>query len=983
MFSSASSHRSTQLAPAAGLLLSLLLPLFRIHVRSDGIPSRAHAGQIHGDVTDMSGSAPSLNLSGTDWSAFDINQGIPTKHGIIVVYTPDDPLDAQNAFPIQATGATVTLWPDRAAAPLAPCTRVPDPPGPPLLSNANARTCVYTVGFDRVTIYYYGQLQVGVSVRYTIAGLTPAIAGPTFVTFDSDAPKISGAQPPAPKPTTGRISARLVLVLDKSGSMAWSSHPLDPGCGGYDDPPAPGCGPSRWAVLKNAVNAMLTVASAYNIASDQVAVAAFSDVVPPQNTIGLTFLAANAISNTRTLVNTTLQPGGATSIGQGLKTHESQIQPVAPGTRTQLVLLFTDGDQNTAPFVVFNGNHMLLNPVSNDLLGTTTEYAAAPGTPPANTDTAMVCPFALRADAPNAPLGTVFIDGIATRRCKGVGNTALSVNPEEPALMQWFLQVLNKALLGDKLEVASVQSGTIVAPVPLPPAPFPGASDTKTFTISAMDRAFTVLLTTGGKNRVAGSVTLTKDGETFDLTNSPGIQVEQGPGYLSATLRAPFITAGGKKVNGKGTWTLHIGPVFRDSLRYNLFVNVDNRTIASDFTAIQPTPGVGHPILLTARLVEGGSPITGLPSGSVKAILGGPGSGLGNVLSAAQIAPIALGPADTLNAAARKAKAMLGSAQLRPAILAALLPVSAPSITLQEVSPGTYQANYANTNAEGIYPITFVADFQTPDNGRVTRIFSLTRYVPITVDQPATQSTAITTAISPCPYAGGCFSITLKLKDNHGNLAGPGKTPLLFIPAGQGVLLGPIVDNLNGSYTLRVGSNRPVGAPIGISYGDTPINILPQPSGGGGGIVVVLPYAGVTHFTNALGLKDGLVVGVVFGHHLTDRVTAEAEGGVTFTKAGTQSGRVVQLLGNLRWVVMTPSGGGVVPHVTAGAGYALFRGFGTNDQAFLYQAGVGATFKVGNRLGLRIDARTLRIAAVSGAGATTNYQGTLGLVWRF
>jgi hypothetical protein len=196
-----------------------------------------------------------------------------------------------------------------------------------------------------------------------------------------------------------------------------------------------------------------------------------------------------------------------------------------------------------------------------------------------------------------------------------------------------------------------------------------------------------------------------------------------------------------------------------------------------------------------------------------------------------------------------------------------------------------------------------------------------------------------------------------------------------------GTFLTPLVDHVNGIYSrvlqYDVTKDRPVitgsvqGKPL-------PSEKLFK------SWELVLPYAGATFFDNALGLDDGFVLGARLGYRVTNQFTIQGEGGVTFAdNQSGQSGRVIQLLANLRYDVKPLQVGGWSPFVTAGVGAAFLRGFGTNDSAFAWQAGVGATYQVKATFGLRGEARLLGLGSVLQAGSTTNYQVTAGLVWWF
>src|SRR2546422_476794 len=318
-------------------------------------PRPVRFAAIFGDVSKNSGSHPELNMAGDAWEQFDANQGVPspTKQGIVVVYTPTAPADI-NAFEIQTNASTqITLRPGNPPTVEQTCTKVTAPPD---LSHATEGKCFYQITYDRVHIYYMGQLKVGEAIHYTIDGLLPATGAGVFQKFDSDAPKPPGTGPQPlvpPKPIAGRIPARLMLVLDVSPSMAWSTHPSTTGCGDWVDAnTTPGCAPSRWNVLGRSVDAALTIASAYTLPGDQVALSPFGGVVSATKSTPLTDLNPGTIAAIRTFVTAPLEAINATSIGAGLEQFSNDFKPKPATERNQVVLLFTDGDQNTAPFVV-------------------------------------------------------------------------------------------------------------------------------------------------------------------------------------------------------------------------------------------------------------------------------------------------------------------------------------------------------------------------------------------------------------------------------------------------------------------------------------------------------------------------------------------------------------------------------------------------------------------------------------------------------
>jgi hypothetical protein len=813
------------------------------------------AETINADVSENSGSRPHLNADASDWADFDTALGYLNKGGLSVQYE-----GIAVGFPLSFHPRTtsVRLRPGSACKlPDCECENDSEPELedcyidcqciaieltdvgcleqlPQKLTSDNFGQCFYRRPLHNnkaIEIYYMGRFPTGEPIRYTISGLKSASSGTDVTDFDSD--NILPDKPPSPS-IPGRIPARLVLVLDRSGSMNWSSKPYDKGdndipCNRFGSPP-PGCEPARWEVLSAAVNAMLSVADAYLLPGDEIAVAPFSNTVDPTEVVPRQNLDHTTITSIRHLVDR-LSPSGTTSIGAGLLHFEDDVQPVPPGTRNQTVLLFTDGDQNRAPYVEVRNGRLKTNGAG---------YADGSGTEgdgdDSDTEKVRVCPFALRADNPGGALGTQFNNDIARARCEGVVFTTNSIDPAKPHLIEYFLEILNKTLIGDKLEIATVNSGRVEQPIVLT---MTGASqDSENFVISRQDQAFTVLMAWAERGNFLRTATLVKDGVEFSLhAQSLNGQVYGDDTHAAITLREPLCNEAGECVEGAGEWTLHFTPSFKvsNTFNYSFIVTTDNATLASTYRASQPTVGVGQPLSLEVELSEAGEPLTGLPEGSITALVAGPGSGLGNLLSASDAQPVSQPEDDdVIGAAGRKAAAMLANPAQRDALLEALIAGAAQTVTLTETERGRYTGSLTDTGAEGIYQVRFLVDGETPDNGRFTRTFTLTRYVPVVPDPDATKNTVSVASIPECPLPGGCFAITLKPQDSAGNLLGPGKSPLFSVPGDVELL--NIVDELNGAFTLKVGYPEGVTGNPGIDiYG---VEVVPEvPGAPDGGIL--------------------------------------------------------------------------------------------------------------------------------------------------
>lgn len=740
------------------------------------------AAPVSVDLSDLGGSSP--YWEGSAWSSIDANLIHPNKGGIVLAYQIPD----FAAYPINSGSATVTLRPSADPGSQINCINAPPPSAPtkPQLGN-----CYYQVIFNQIHIYYMGNLKAGEAIAYSVSGLISADpANFTFDNFDST------SQPADMVPEAGRKAARLVLVLDKSGSMEWSARPFHPGCDVYDPPP-PGCEPARWDILSRAVDQTLAVAKAYAIPSDKFAVALFDSSVAAQNRFDFSTINPVTVNDFMSKLGM-VNPSGSTSIGSGMEAFEPELNSGDIAALNQVLLLFTDGDQNESPYLVSNGDELLINPTDNSSVGPgIREYV------PGKVD---VCPFALRADDPSGILGTTYLQEIADLRCGGKTNSVMSFDVTDSDLLSFFLDSLNDTLIGDKLELADLTSGSLAGTGQ-------EVSKDEAFVVSGDDIAFTSLLSWVSVDGVV-SIELIKDGVTFDLSPTftgagvpiPSAHVDYGRGYISATLRPPFCNRDNQCVAGAGNWTLRVKffSEVEGTLRYNLYTITDNKSIATEYKISQAVRGVGRPVSLEVKLTEAGIPVTDLPDGSVKAELTRPDAGLGNVLSLSPSQPTSGPTGDVISAAGLKVSAMLADPAQRATILAALQNSVSQTLTLTEAEPGIYRANYNNADVEGFYKANFYVDAETVKNGRFTRTRKGGRYIPVMPDKDAILDTIVITTLADCKYPGGCYAITVQPKDATGNLLGPGKAGLFNLVDFDGVLMRPVQDKLDGNYVIKV-----------------------------------------------------------------------------------------------------------------------------------------------------------------------------------
>jgi hypothetical protein len=788
------------------LTRTLLLTL----LASVSVPALAQT--VTPTLDQLSSSAPKLKADSSGYEDLDIRQAVPSggKGGIRVQYIPDDAL----ALPLDSTGAVVKLRPRGLPAADITCTYSPVAQ---ILSPATSGKCFFrTFGGagDMVQIHHFGLLQRSDEIHYSITGVQGAVPGFTVLPFDSDT-AFAGAKP---IPNVGRNPARLALVFDKSGSMDWSAKPAgDPGCGAFFSP-VPAC--RRWNILNDAAAQMANVAKAYATPGDELGVVFFDSTA--SNTGGLAGMNTITLDAALGAIGARA-PGGSTSIGAGVENLKAPLLSNA-AAHQNTVLLFTDGEQNTAPFLTSDGTQLLINPTQNLPFGT----------PWVGMAPVSLCPFRLRTDDPAGPGGTTTLQQIADNGCGGLmGSPATLKTPAD--LITFFLQVLDKTLVGDKLELISITHGAartrsrIANPTVLRRL---GNGVSIPFRTSAQDGAVTLLLnwSSPGGDTMPSDLKISKDGIDFDPLRDRNVVLARGKDHLVMTLRAPFCNDRRQCVKPAGDWSLGFvaGGQQGPALNHSLFVLGDNATLASDFKVDQPALGIGKPLRLTARLTDAGRPVSKLAAGSVYALIGGPTASLGTILSKSPVRPQGRKERDPVSLAGAKAAAMFAAGD--KGIVAATAFNGQLKVPLKETTRGVYTAQ-TPAPFEGVYRVTFMVDAKTPLNGPFQRIYTTDRYVGVAIDAATTlaNTTIGAGSFNACPR-GRCISVQVRPVDQRGNLTGPGKGALFSVDPKR-AMIAEVIDRLDGSYALTIALIDPTALPDLII---------------GGAAKVVLPLAPVT-----------------------------------------------------------------------------------------------------------------------------------------
>lgn len=665
-------------------------------------------------------------------------------------YTDDVFNPIPGGFPLDLSAATVTLTIGGASQ---ACSAGAAPsPGNCTYRNVDGETPDGQL--DYVEILYNGDLPPNTSIQFSVTGTESAMGETQDGTTPHTVTFTTGSNTP-------REAASVELVVDISGSMGLPAVPAGP--------------VERMDALKSAVQVLFQMVGDHAMVGDKLGVTYFStnatvfdptpggtNLEPAHDLTQMGLIAAN--------VNAQI-PTNATSIGAGLQVANASGFAADPAPNAEkFALLFSDGEQNTAPDVAVVGNSIQVGGVN---------YPAD----------ITVCP--VTAGRMTAP-GFALQQSIATASCGG-HNAAIQDTQQtfvDADLETFFAQAMSTFLVGDKLEVARNTTGKIKQSEVV----------TETFLANPGDISISLLLSWRGGSQ--------RDLVSFELEAPDGTTV-QTDGFTRLGRRMSFTTIpmplsqGGTEIQPAGEWKVKLfgKRIHAEELDFHLMAILDNRTIATGATVSVNDPGTGEDIPVTVKLAEAGSPVLGAV---VTAKVIGPKDGQGEVLSSAD------NPADPMSspdsganaAALAKLRALLAD----PASASLFANQSLPTLTLVDdgsgddpvPGDGVYSAVFRGADEEGHYHIVIDVEAIGSVNGQYRRTWQTSVFVR---PKPEPDNTLIEET-GRVILDDGMIRVRYQAtpRDRFDNRIGPGYIGYLEILSSEGTQEGPIVDLLDGRY---------------------------------------------------------------------------------------------------------------------------------------------------------------------------------------
>jgi M6 family metalloprotease-like protein len=552
----------------------------------------------------------------------------------------------------------------------------------------------------------------------------------------------------------------MVLALDRSGSMLWS---------------VPGDNPEGYATRRDALSAGVDRFLANVLA-----------LSPPVNsTLGLTLFSSKALdvptfTALRTPVDAALAvevaneigpaapvhsaaPGcdwmttpencewGSTSIGAALQAALAKLSS-GTGTHLKTIVLFTDGEQNTAPYVTTDGLK---------ICAASSDPAACAAEPEIDPDVRII---SVGIGDPSSSYHTL-LQNVANESQFGTYISANTTTPDDfpcaGSITDAFQCVACYTLAGNSPQMVSYSSGIL--------GNTPKALDT--FEVNAGVRM--LLLSISFDQDIAPSsienlsswIVIKKD--QTDVTRHFSI-VDATDTSKHVLVKAVFRQAGETNVRpflpqGRYNVTLTKPSGISGELEYSVISVVDDHSLNMTWEVSEPNyPRADEAFLPSMRLIWLGMP---LDDATVTARVLRPGDDLGDVLAKMPDVDLQLKAKGREMASAGQLKylSLLKNSEL----VQKILPTSGQH-ALQYRGSGTYDTPYNPNQVSGVYQIRYNVFADMGIYGKVQRVVVQSVYVqPGDIDVEA--------SIISKTLQGNTLTVKVRPKTTYGKLIGPGQ----------------------------------------------------------------------------------------------------------------------------------------------------------------------------------------------------------------
>lgn len=561
-----------------------------------------------------------------------------------------------------------------------------------------------------------------------------------------------------------------VLVLDRSGSMTSSTNISAPAT-------------DRWDALKRSVNDMADFFESTGIeTASEIGISFFNGNIVLNNSFSNTLETISSAYSDQVAVELNSQSAaGATAMGKGI---ESALTKLSDASKPRTILLFTDGEQNVAPYIDLNG--LYLNSTARNgcvaVSATCTEISPA------------IKIITVGIGQPSSDYLTTLQNLAWTHG----GNYIVTSGDESYSwddngilvgvgdISSVFESAIAPVLSGNSPQMVTSNKGQL------------SANNITTLPAFKLNKNLSRLIIKFSYQRDLDSlmslrkrISIEKDG--VDISAAFESTIKQGDYKNSFYLISNFVNTTDSDFpvtfNSAGSYIIKLSkPTSVKDMGFKVAVYADDHLLGLDSKVTPLTPKVGQNFKPQITVKWKGNAVE---SATVRAWILKPGAELGQLL-ADYIKNI--DPSSALDAGTAGYQKYLAAIS-DPDFIAALAP-QAQQLTLNHVANGRYESSYNPGDISGIYQIFYTIQANSADTGEIHRIMMESAYVRFgDLDIPASN---VVTQVN-----GNNTTIKIKPKTSVGYLIGPGQQNV-FSFTGEDVTLKKITDFQNGEYQIEL-----------------------------------------------------------------------------------------------------------------------------------------------------------------------------------
>lgn len=576
--------------------------------------------------------------------------------------------------------------------------------------------------------------------------------------------------PPATSPCIeSRPGVDSVLVLDRSGSMASST------LGGAPQP--------KIEALRDAVTDFVGVwnnlrASEGAAPADNIGVALFNQdaIWWPEIPAGLNSFddqQATILANVGGILE-----GGATSIGDGLLLADGVLNS-ADATRRRVILLMSDGKQNTDQMIGVLGGQVVTHTLAN----------------PANTS---VLPNQSKYQIYSVTIGTGTAVSAQINQDVATATKGFYINSETNAgqLSPFFLELLQNFVRFNSWETYRLVSERV--------------SRTQSYS--------TTLRVTSTTQHLVINLRWPKRMAMLRLSVTPAGEAQPTVATGSENIILRFDLPTSAAYDYLGEWKLEVEVIEAPAthevmIPFELVVLGEDAAFDSEMDIAPRDYVPGDEIELSAKLTEFGRPLDGLagqPGATLVARVVKPGVSIGDLLSESQAPSTPPNDQDVYSAAEAK---LFNELQKNPA---ALVRDDSDTVTLVDSGDGVYRGRYA-VQTPGHYSFLFGLTGNGRNTGGFSRMQLKTAYV-----RPAPDPAATDIQATVDTRDGNRLLVSMTPKTKFGHKLGPGWANYFWFKT-PGRPAVKCRDNLDGTYSATIPFTGP--APL-VSLHFLPVSMV-------------------------------------------------------------------------------------------------------------------------------------------------------------